>query len=218
MNKEQNNRSIEFIKLGLMEYGACHTLQYDTHNEVLTKKRNSVVFLVEHPNVVTFGKHGNEEFLLADEKRLKEAGISVYKTERGGQVTVHLPGQLVVYPILDLRKLRLTPKTYINLLCKAVIELLSLYGICGAQSIEYPGVWVATEKICAVGVRIKERITMHGIALNINNDLSFYSLIVPCGISGRGVTTMSQLLKKRVDFNEVEDQFISIFKSLILPQ
>ena len=194
---------LRFIQLGNTEYAKCLELQRLLHARCVSGEIPSHVLLTEHSAVITLGKNSSEKFLIETPKQLAEAGCEVFRTERGGEVTAHMPGQLVVYPIIRLSEFRLTPKKYVELLCEAVIATLGHFGIDSTWDAEYPGVWIGTNKICAVGVRIKDRVGFHGFALNVCNDDSLYSKIVPCGIEGRGITNMSVVLGRTISTADV---------------
>jgi lipoate-protein ligase B len=173
--------------VGLSNYRDCYKIQEAVHEACKSGRLGAgALLMTEHRPVLTLGKNADESFLLNASQ-----GIDVVRTDRGGEVTAHMPGQMVVYPILPLGKYRLLARAYVELLQASVIELLNFFEIPAELSPDYPGVWVADEKICAVGVRIRERISMHGIALNVCNELDLFGKIVPCGISNRGVTSMS---------------------------
>lgn len=184
-----------------------------------------VLVLTQHFPVVTFGKHAKEANLLLPEDFLKEKGIDVFHIERGGDITFHGPGQLVVYPILDLQRLGATTKNgigvkrYVNILEEAVIQTLNLFGIKADRLEGAPGVWVKTsngpEKICALGIKCTRFCTMHGLALNVSTDLDYFKLINPCGFTDKGVTSMEKILKRPCDFEEVKNVFSHIFLRLI---
>jgi lipoyl(octanoyl) transferase len=175
---------------GVLPYRVGLALQETLHKRVKEDPSQQFVIGLEHLPVITLGKHAATEHVLASEEWFQSEGVTVVRASRGGEVTVHMPGQLVLYPILHLGVLKLMPKQYIHLLEEAVIRTLASRGITAQRDREYPGVWVGQRKICAVGVRIKDRISLHGIALNVINDLSLFSQVVPCGIVDRGVTSM----------------------------
>lgn len=191
------------IRAGLMEYESCLALQESLHKEQLAGAPDPFVVLVEHPSVLTLGKHADRKFVLFAAKELRSQGVLLVDTDRGGEVTAHEPGQLVAYPILRLPDFRLTPRTYVALLEDAVIRTLSRFGIIATTDPEHPGVWVGQRKICALGVRIKQRATLHGLALNVTNSLELFQKIVPCGIAGRGVTSMALELQAPVSVDAV---------------
>lgn len=191
------------VAAGLMDYARCWELQQRLHAQVVAGEAPGYVILVEHPPVLTFGKHADKKHLLFAPQFFAAKGVQLVDTDRGGEVTAHEPGQLVVYPILRLADFGLAPKKYVALLEDAVIRTLAGYGITAATDAENPGVWVGRDKVCAVGVRIKDRATLHGIALNVANDLALFQQIVPCGIQGRGVTSLARLLGRPVTVDEV---------------
>jgi len=190
---DRPSQQLPVTDLGLLEYGAALAAQRQWHARVVAGESFGTILVTEHPPVLTFGYNADRRYLKFAEGMLKERGIATFDVERGGDVTAHEPGQLVVYPILNPSHWRLTPKSYVCLLEDVVIKTLCDFGVIGARDPEHPGVWVGAEKVCAVGVRIKNRVTLHGIALNVTNDLGLFDLIVPCGIAGRGVTSMAKL-------------------------
>ena len=167
------------------------------------------ILVCEHPLVYTLGKSGDESHLLAEQNTLKELGITYYKINRGGDITHHGPGQLVVYPILDLEKFFTDIHKYLRFLEEAVIRTLREYGIESGRYEGFTGVWLDVDdpqrvrKICAMGIRCSRWITMHGLALTVNNDLSFFDNIIPCGISDRQVTSLEKEIGQKVNLNEV---------------
>jgi lipoyl(octanoyl) transferase len=175
--------------------------------------------LVTHPPVFTIGKSGKMEHLLLNKKELEAKGISFYRTNRGGDITFHGPGQIVGYPILDLDNFFTDIHKYLRYLEEVIIRTLSSYGLQGARSVSETGVWLDLDtpfarKICAMGVRASRWVTMHGFALNVNTDLSYFDHIVPCGIQGKGVTSLAQELKKSLDTQEVKDRLLTHFSEI----
>lgn len=191
--------SLEIVELGRMSYGDALIRQESVHAEVVADGRKHYILAVEHDPVLTMGRNSSAKNLLFSRDFYKSRGVEFFDTERGGEVTAHMPGQLVVYPILNISNFKLSVRDYVNKLEEAVIKTLDRYGIQAHRDAEYPGVWVGHKKICAIGVRVKARVTMHGLALNINNDLSLFSQIIPCGIKFRGVTNMLEQMKMPLD-------------------
>jgi lipoate-protein ligase B len=179
-----------------------------------SKKRGfakDVLLLLEHPPTITLGRSGNMNHLLIDEKELRSRDIDFWSVDRGGDITYHGPGQLVGYPILALQQGERDVHGYMRKLEETIIRLLAVYGIEGLRDKQFTGVWTRQGKIGAMGVHISRWITRHGFALNVNTDLSYYNLIVPCGIVGRGVTSMKKLLARQVEMREVVDHYIQEF-------
>jgi lipoyl(octanoyl) transferase len=150
------------------------------------------LLLLEHPHVITLGRNGRMENLLAGDDILERAGISFYPTDRGGDVTYHGPGQLVGYPILDLREWKRDVGAYVRAIEQVIIDTLADYGIPAGRIPKLTGVWVDGRKVAAIGVHISRWVTSHGFALNVNTDLSYFQYIIPCGLT-KPVTSMSQL-------------------------
>ena len=209
--------------LGLMDYGEAWDYQeilfHDIKNakirnwdlpqcEVLPKA-NFLLFC-EHPHVYTIGKSGKESNLLIDENQLKKRGAKVYKTNRGGDITYHGPGQIVGYPILDLEDFGLGIKDYIFKLEQSIIDTLAGYGLKGERLKGATGVWLDAgikgeeRKICAIGVRASRYVTMHGFAFNVNTDLNYFNYINPCGFVDKGVTSLQKELGKEMNMEEVK--------------
>ncbi len=186
-----------------MDYRRCWDLQRRLHARVVADPSEAYVVTVEHPPVLTFGRHADKKFLLFGEKQLRAEGVDLVDSDRGGEVTAHVPGQLVVYPILGIEAFRLTPRRYVCLLEQAAIDVLAGYHVEAARDPEHPGVWVGNDKVCAIGVRIQQRVSLHGLALNVSNDFDLFRRIVPCGIAGRGVTSLSRAVGRAVTVAEV---------------
>jgi lipoyl(octanoyl) transferase len=176
----------------------------------------------EHPHVYTIGKSGKESNLLINEDFLESKGATLFKINRGGDITYHGPGQIVGYPILDLDNFNLSIKSYIFNLEEVIINTLRYFGISATRFDGATGVWldvdhpVKARKICAIGVRTSHWVSMHGFALNVNTNLDYFNYIVPCGIQGKGVTTLQKELGKPVDLEEVhavlKTEFSTVFR------
>jgi len=221
------NKSIIVHDLGLVEYDNALDYQLNLFNEIIHSKlnnrrnntnlitKNHFVF-VEHPNVYTLGKSGEMKNLLLNKEELENKGIKFYNTNRGGDITCHGPGQIVCYPIIDLDNFFTDIHKYLRFLEEVVILTLSEFGIKGERSSDETGVWIdpntfQARKICAMGVKASRWVTMHGFALNVNNDLSFFENIIPCGIINKSVTSISNELKKEIDIDLVKKKIINNF-------
>jgi lipoyl(octanoyl) transferase len=179
-------------ELGRIDYGQALELQ----QQLASQRKEGVVgdhlLLLEHPHVITLGRNGHMENLLASDEILGRAGISFYPTDRGGDVTYHGPGQLVGYPILDLRDWKRDVGAYVRAVEQSLIDTLAEFGIEAGRIPKLTGVWVGNRKIAAIGVHLSRWVTSHGFALNVNTDLSYFQYIVPCGLA-KPVTSMAQL-------------------------
>ncbi len=175
-----------------MDYGKALELQQQLAGERKQGLIPDQLLLLEHPHVITLGRNGHLENLLADDQVLGRAGIAFFPTDRGGDITYHGPGQLVGYPIVDLREWKRDVGAYVRAVEQVIIDTLADYGIAGGRIAGLTGVWVEGRKIAAIGVHISRWVTSHGFALNVATDLSYFQYIVPCGLT-RPVTSMAQL-------------------------
>lgn len=217
--------SMRYHDLGRIAYVdalACQTRAFEVLLEAkaIGKKGENQLFFCEHQPVFTIGKSGKELNLLISEKVLKERGISFLHVNRGGDITYHGPGQITGYPIFDLEYWQLGLKRYIYRLEEVIIRFLALYGLKGERLEGATGVWMEPDqpkrarKICAIGVKSSRFVTMHGFALNINTDLSYFSLINPCGFTDKGVTSLARELGETQDFEKAKRQLKGIFEEL----
>jgi lipoyl(octanoyl) transferase len=228
------NKKVKYIDLGLIDYQKAWDLQESYFKEIVDQKinnrtldlqkiTNNYLLFCEHPHVYTLGKSGKIEHLLLDELSLEEKEAKFYKINRGGDITYHGPGQIVVYPILDLDNFFTDIHKYMRLLEEAVIETCNFFGI-GATRIDgLTGVWInlnEPRKICAMGVKSSRWVTMHGLALNVNTDLNYFKNIVPCGIDDKAVCSMQSETGILIDFEQVKEvlkgKIANLFEMVII--
>lgn len=231
-----DNKHIIFKDLGLMDYKACWDYQEELFKKTIQQKianrslsvegqiatKNYLLF-VEHPHVYTLGKSGDEKNLLLSQQQLSQNQSSYYKINRGGDITYHGPGQIVVYPILDLDNFFTDIHKYLRLLEETIILTLKDYNILGERSKGETGVWLDVEdvtkvrKICAMGVRCSRWVTMHGLAFNVNVDLNYFNNIIPCGIKDKAVTSLNKEVGCDVSMIEIKEKlktnFCKLFES-----
>lgn len=213
-------RKCEFRDLGRVGYAEAFDLQRRLAER---RKRGEIpdqFLIVEHPHVITMGRNGRENNLLASREILERAGIEFHQTDRGGDVTYHGPGQIVGYPILDLREWKRDVVAYVRAIEQVIIDTLAAWGIQGGRDPKATGVWVDGAKICAIGVHISRWVTTHGFALNLDTDLRYFQYIVPCGLA-RPVTSLRQLgcqAPREEVVAEVVRQFARVFDVEILEQ
>ncbi|MEX0600489.1 MAG: lipoyl(octanoyl) transferase LipB [Rhodothermales bacterium] len=213
--------------LGHAAYRPTWELQRRVQSALISAKRGTpphrvphVLLLVEHPPVYTLGKSGDAGHLLASDELLRKRGASFVEIDRGGDITFHGPGQIVGYPILDLDRFFTDIHRYLRQLEESIIRTVGAFGLEGRRSENRTGVWIGPDdtgnerKICAMGIRCSRWVTMHGFALNVNTDLSYFSHIVPCGISDRGVTSMREELGRDVDVSTVKKRLVHDFSDL----
>ena len=198
-------KTINFIWLGQIDYNIALSYQRQIHKLIQDNKVKDTILLLEHPHVYTFGKNADKNHLLPSYN--KEA--DVIQTDRGGEITYHGPGQLVVYPIMNLARYKKSITWYINTIEKVIIDSLKQYNIKALRKEGLIGVWVEEEKIAAIGVRLSKWITMHGFALNINPNMKFYNGMIPCGIFEYGITSIFQLTKKNIEILDLVQNIIN---------
>lgn len=218
---------IEIEDWGLTRYGDSWKRQKLIFDGMVMAKRRGILtdkehlVMTEHHPVVTMGRHAESANVLLPESEINKRGVECFRIERGGDVTFHGPGQLVVYPLIDLEKHHLGVKDYVSLLEDTVISTIGNYGIKGEKIEGATGVWIgkggeSERKICAIGIKCSRHCTMHGLALNVNTDLSYFSLINPCGFVNKGVTSISKELGYEVPMEDVKKMFSRLFISRIL--
>ena len=242
---------LEIIDFGLAHYGEILEMQTKLFENLISQKKTGKIekeylLLGEHPAVITLGRRAKPENILATPTQLHSREIPIFQIGRGGDVTYHCPGQLIVYPIIDLERHNLGVKEYVNTLEESVIRLLRKYGIEAERIESATGVWLGKNsseerKVCAIGVKCSRFCTMHGLALNVNADLSGFSLINPCGFQDKGVTSIHKEMRalkneknvpcgssalegfqsfssgEKINMGEVKKDFLRIFLSLIFP-
>jgi len=224
---KKKNHTIYYQDIGLLPYEeafARQTTLFDGLKQIkiANKYRDNKVItdnyflLTEHPHVYTLGKSGKKEHLLINEQQRREKSVQFIPTNRGGDITYHGPGQIVGYPIIDLDNFNLDILAYIRLLEEIFIDLLDIYGLQGERSEGETGVWLdvgkpSARKICAMGVKTSRWVTMHGFALNVDTDLSYFAHIIPCGIRNKGVTSLQKELGYTPEKQEVKQHIINLF-------
>jgi lipoyl(octanoyl) transferase len=206
-----SGRTIGVRRLGVLDYGAAVDLQRTLVEERRDGRVGDTLLLLEHPPVITLGAKtgGRRDHLVATTEQLAAAGVAVYETGRGGDITFHGPGQLIGYPIFDLRPDRCDVHRYVRDLEDVLIRAVATFGVVAQRVPGLTGAWVGPtgreEKIGAIGVRISRWITSHGFALNVSTDLEPFKWIVPCGIADRGVTSVERVLDRGVQMSDVAD-------------
>ena len=227
---EKKNKNIQIVELGIKSFTDALLMQEKYFNEIINIKRSNrksenktvtenFMLWVEHTPVITLGKSGKDKNLLLNKNELKKKKIEYYQTNRGGDITFHGPGQIVGYPILDLDNFFTDIHKYLRFLEEIVILTLKEYNLSCERSQGETGVWMDVgtpfaRKICAMGVKASRWVTMHGFALNVNTDLSYFDYIVPCGIEGKAITSMENELGKKIPFKGVKEKLTHHFANL----
>lgn len=214
-------KKFQFKDLGSVNYKDAWDFQEKLHAEIVQAKISGrsdpfhgYLLLCEHPHVFTLGKSGQENNLLVNDEFLARINASYYRTNRGGDITYHGPGQIVGYPIIDLESKGIGIKKYIHLLEQIIIDTLGDFNISAERFEGATGVWIDTgkpelaRKICAIGVRVSRLVTMHGFALNVNTDLNYFTYINPCGLNSYGVSSMEKELGGKLDMEEVKGKLL----------
>jgi lipoyl(octanoyl) transferase len=207
---------LSVVKLGLIEYQEAYDLQLKILKLSQQEAIGNVLLLLEHPPVLTLGINGKNNNILMNEDELGKLGVKVFHSNRGGDVTYHGPGQLVCYPIINLKHLGIGVKEYVRLLEETSIKLMEEeYGVSSHRKPGFPGVWVLNDKVTAIGCTVKKWVTMHGFALNVNTNLEHFKWINPCGFTDKGVTSLEKLLGIPQDIdlamNRIIEHFINLF-------
>jgi lipoyl(octanoyl) transferase len=208
------DRELVVYRLGRIDYAEAHALQERLLEARIRNETPDTLLILEHDPVITLGSGARQEHVLRGREELAARGIQVVSTGRGGDVTYHGPGQLVLYPIIDLRPGERDVRRYIWNLEEVMIRVAAAYRLAAERCSGLTGVWVSGRKLGAVGVRIRRWVTMHGLAFNVNTDLDGFDLIVPCGLRGREVTSLQRELGRALDMGEVAERCAETFTVL----
>ncbi len=215
MMNQYTSKILYYSDLGLIDYRKAWDLQKDIFAKRLKNEVYDTFFLLEHPNTYTLGKVADKKNLISSKDFLIEHNINVLEIDRGGDITYHGPGQIVGYPIIDLKNWRKDTHLYLRLLEEVIIKTCNDFGLKAGRKKGLTGVWIKERKICAIGIKINRWITMHGFAFNVNTDLSLFKGIIPCGIKDKEVTSLARELDKKFDIQEVKEvlknNFIELF-------
>jgi len=209
------NKRCLYADLGLIEYREAWKMQTDLVDARIKNEFSSdVVLFLEHPAVFTLGRRGGDENLLISESFLEKSGISVVQVERGGNITYHGPGQLVVYPIMDLHTARIGVVEFVEALEKVMLKTVAFWGIKAEQSSANRGIWVGDKKLGSIGIALRKGVSFHGLALNVNLDLLPFSWIQPCGLQNIQMTSMKQESSREISMNKVRESIKENFESV----
>ena len=207
-------RGISVFDLGLVPYDKSFQLQLELFELIRKNDLPGVLLLLEHPPVITIGSNRSTENLLAQEDVLSKKGIDLIRSNRGGDITLHAPGQLICYPIFNLKYFKKDLTLFVHNLEEVIIETLNIYNIAGNRIKKHRGVFTGTKKIASIGLRIRKWITMHGLSLNINIDLSFFEYIIACGLKDYPQTSVSEILGKDIPINDVKEPIQKSFENI----
>ncbi|WP_083768734.1 lipoyl(octanoyl) transferase LipB [Thermobaculum terrenum] len=200
-----DRRPVKVLRMGIVPYMEAWELQKSLVASIASNEHPESLILLQHPHTYTIGRKGGHDHLLASIEQLRAMNVEVIETDRGGDITYHGPEQIVGYPLINLRNIGSDVHKYLRMLEEVLIRTLNDYGFSAHRDEQYTGVWIGKAKIAAIGVKISRGITMHGFAININTDLRYFDMIIPCGITGRSVTSLQVLLGRTIPLEEVMD-------------
>ncbi|MFC2134956.1 lipoyl(octanoyl) transferase LipB [Bacteroidota bacterium] len=207
-------RIFEYTDLDFIAYDKAWDLQKEIFDKRVKNEVEDQLFLLEHPHTYTLGKTADRTNLVGTKDYLEKKGINVFDIDRGGDITYHGPGQIVGYPIIDLKEWKQDTHLYLRNLEEVIIRTCADYGLQTGRNEKFTGVWIDDRKIAAIGIKVSRWITMHGFACNINTDLSLFNGIIPCGIKDKDVTSLGKELGKDVDIQEVKQVLVEHFKDV----
>jgi len=208
------SKKLEYLNLGVVPYEEAWELQKSIMLQRKADKTEDVLILLEHPHTYTLGKVAKREHLLFSESELHDREISTFEIDRGGDITYHGPGQIVGYPIINLKNWYADSHKYLRTLEEVIIKVLGEFGIEAGRNPKYTGVWVDDRKIAAIGIKISSWITMHGFAFNVNTDLSLFNGIIPCGIKEKDVTSLQELTGQPQDIQVIKQKILRHFMEI----
>jgi len=213
-DSSKNNACLNVLDLHHRKYKKTWDIQKKIVKKVKAGELNNTLIFVEHNDVITFGKRGKTDNLKVKEEFLKKLGFDIFVIERGGDVTYHGPGQLVIYPIYDIKTHFVGVKKFVMNIENVTVKMLDEFGIKAKGDEKIIGVWVGNDKISAVGIAFDRHVSFHGTAINVNTDLGKFNYIIPCGLGNKGVTSMSKILKRTIPMDEVKKVFLEKWKDI----
>lgn len=215
----------DYLDLGIVGYQEAITLQKKLHKQRCDEIIPDTILVLQHPNILTLGKNANQSGILADQRKLSDLEVEIHKSDRGGQVTYHGPGQLVIYFIVNIKKLNYGPVDFVRKIEEVMIRLLAEYEIKSHRVKKEIGVWIGgnegqnlsnnLRKIGAIGLKVSNGVSMHGLSLNIDPNLNYYDLIIPCGIENMKSTSLYQEKNTYIDMNEVTEKMLNLIEKNI---
>tara|TARA_B100000700_G_scaffold206186_1_gene226679 strand:- start:641 stop:1339 length:699 start_codon:yes stop_codon:yes gene_type:complete len=213
--KKHDDDRISLYDLGFQEYTESLKTQEQIHTYIKEKNINGVILTMNYSNLFTIGKSGNKSDILVSQELLNKKRINVYESNRGGEITYHGPGQLIYYPIINLKKLKIKPVEYVRIIQKTVIDSLYDFNIQSEYENQPVGVWVKGKKISSIGVRISKSVSLHGVAINLNCDLKYFTYIIPCGIKDLNLTNITNETNLKCEKNDFDNSFLKNFNQNI---
>jgi len=215
VQKKHNDKRICLYDLGFQEYNESLKTQEQIHTYIKEKNINGIILTMNYSNLFSIGKSGKKSDILVSQEVLNKKGINVYESNRGGEITYHGPGQLIYYPIINLKKLKIKPVEYVRIIQKTVINSLYDFNIQSEHENQPVGVWVKGKKISSIGVRISKSVSLHGVAINLNCDLKYFTYIIPCGIKDLNLTNITNETNSKCEKNDFDNSFLKNFNQNI---
>ena len=215
VQKKHNDKRICLYDLGFQEYNESLKTQEQIHTYIKEKNINGIILTMNYSNLFSIGKSGKKSDILVSQEVLNKKGINVYESNRGGEITYHGPGQLIYYPIINLKKLKIKPVEYVRIIQKTVINSLYDFNIQSEHENQPVGVWVKGKKISSIGVRISKSVSLHGVAINLNCDLKYFTYIIPCGIKDLNLTNIANETNSKCEKNDFDNSFLKNFNQNI---
>ncbi|MBN1302374.1 MAG: lipoyl(octanoyl) transferase LipB [Melioribacteraceae bacterium] len=214
MGRLSISRLLQHIDLGIIGYKEAWDIQKELLKKRTLNEIPDTLLLLQHPHTYTLGKVADRKNLVGSDKYLKDNNIAVYDIDRGGDITYHGPGQVVGYPIIDLKEWKQDTHLYLRSLEEVILQVCKGYGLKAGRNEGLTGVWIEDRKICAIGIKVSRWVTMHGFAFNVNTDLSFFQGIIPCGITDKEVTSLQKETGMSIDLNQINEKIINKFVSI----
>lgn len=205
---------IQVLDAGTINYERAYGIQSDLASRIYEKDCKGIILLLEHPPVITIGSNRNQDNLISTEKKLQDAGIVLVCSNRGGDITLHAPGQIICYPVLNLKYFGKDLQLFVHKLEQVVLDTLAAYGIAGRRVKKHRGVFIGNNKIASIGLRVRKWVSIHGFSLNVNIDLSYFQHIIACGLKDFPQVSMSSVLGREIAIDDVKEQIIKSFESV----
>jgi lipoate-protein ligase B len=214
IEKIMDNKKVPVLDVGILGYNKAFDIQSKLASKIIEKDYRGIILLLEHPPVITIGSNRSRDNLVSTEKRLKESGIELVSSNRGGDVTLHAPGQIICYPVLNLKYFKKDLTVFVHNLEQVILDTLDVYGIKGKRVEKHRGVFIKNSKIASIGLRVRKWVSIHGFSLNVNIDLSYFQHIIACGLKDFPQVSMSSLLERYIAIDDVKEQIIISLESV----
>jgi lipoate-protein ligase B len=214
IEKNMKGTKIPVLDAGIVKYNEAFDIQSKLASKIIEKDYKGIILLLEHPPVITIGSNRSRDNLISTERKLRESGIELISTNRGGDITLHAPGQIICYPVLNLKYLKKDLTAFVYNLEQVILDTLEVYGIKGRRVKKHRGVFIGNSKIASIGLKVRKWVSIHGFSLNVDIDLSYFQHIIACGLKDFPQVSMSGLLEKNIAIDDVKEQIIISLESV----